>query len=277
MGYSAGCEFDQRAATKVEMIPEIFRIGPIPINSFGLMIALALFAAIYRLAPSFAKNEIDPKLAERYVMAGGLSGLLGARIWFLLTHWQDVKGDPIGAIFSSAGFVFYGGFIFAAVVLYIMSKRDKIPIANFVNSIGPCLILGYGIGRLGCQLSGDGDYGMLTDSVLGMSYHTGVIPTPPGTFAYPAPLYESIMSFMILWVLTIVENRRGFFSFGTRRFGLYLALIAVERFLIEFIRINPKTYGPLSEAHMISIVFCLCGLACMISSRTNESSHAVQA
>lgn len=246
------------------MIPRIIEIGPIPINSFGVMIAAAVFAGSMLLSRSFQVNGINSKLAEKYAFTGVLAGLLGARLWYVfIDFYSQVKDNLLEALISSAGFTFYGGFIFSAIVLFIMSRMDKIPLAAFIDSTGPCLALGYAIGRLGCQLSGDGDYGMQTNSVLGMSYSTGVIPTPNGVLVFPTPLYESIMSLMILFILLKIERRKGFINVPYRRFAAYLSLISLERFLIEFLRINPKilVFGTLSlsEAQIISLVIFVVG------------------
>lgn len=243
------------------MIPEILSIGPIPINSFGLMVALALLAGIYRLAISFQRHGINPDLSERYVLTAGFVGLLGARIWHIVENYSDLKDDLLGAILSSAGFTFYGGFLVACVVLFFMSRRDKLPLAPFLDSMGPALALGYAIGRLGCQLSGDGDYGMATTSLWGMSYSTGVVPTPPGILAYPTPLFESTLSLLVLALLSHLERRP---SRPFRKFGAYLALISIERFLVEFLRINPRLLFGFSEAQLLAVGIFLVGLLLLV-------------
>lgn len=241
------------------MIPQIIQIGEIPINSFGLMIACAFLAGIYLLGRSFELNGISGRLAEKYVLLGGFVGLLGARILFVIDHLDQYKDDPWGALFSSSGFTFYGGFILSTIVLIGLSRLDKIKLSSFLDSTGPTLALAYAIGRLGCQLAGDGDYGIATESVFGMSYATGVIATPPGVLAFPTPLYESVMCLMILWVLLRVESAPAW-QVPYRRFSLYLMLIAPERFLIEFLRINPRIAFGLSEAQLIAIAIFIVGV-----------------
>jgi phosphatidylglycerol:prolipoprotein diacylglycerol transferase len=240
------------------MIPQIFSLGPIPVNSFGLCIALALLIGITVLTNSFKVNGLNPELAEKYVISAGITGLIGARIWYIITFYPEIKGNLLGAIFSTSGFVFYGGFIFASILLYFMAKKDKLNIASFVDSLGPALALGYAIGRLGCQLSGDGDYGKITDSILGMSYSTGVIPTAPGVLVFPTPLYESILSILIFVYLFRIEKNTDYHK-PYLRFSLYLILMACERFIIEFFRVNTKVLGGLSEAQVIALVLMFIG------------------
>lgn len=244
------------------MIPTLLELGPIPVRSFGLMVALALIAGGLRLAQSFRRYGIDPRLAERYVTAAGISGLLGARLWFIGENWAMVRGDLLGALLSSAGFTFYGGFIVAALVVIFLARRDGTDVGRLCDSLGPCLALGYAIGRLGCQLSGDGDYGVVTAGFWGMSYATGVVPTLPGQLVYPTPLFESTVSIMVLWVLSRVESRPALLPHRFQRFGLYLFLISIERVCVEFLRVNPELVAGLSEAQVIGLV--LMGLGSLL-------------
>lgn len=257
------------------MIPNVLELGPIPIRSFGLLVALALFAGAVRLAISFARYGIDPRLAEKYVTAAGISGLIGARLWFIVENWAYVRTDVVGALFASAGFTFYGGFIIASVVLYIMARRDGVEVARFCDALGPALALGYAVGRLGCQLSGDGDYGSATDSFWGMSYSTGVVPTPPGVRVYPTPLFESTIALAILFVLTSIERSSTLLGKPLQRFGLYLALISLERIVVEFFRINPRVFAGLSEAQVIGTLLLCLGLVLMAIPRLRPNSGSI--
>ena len=241
------------------MIPSILELGPFPIRSFGLMVALALVAGGLRLAKSFRHYGIAPQLAERYVTAAGISGLLGARLWYILENWPQLKGDLVSALFSSAGFTFYGGFIIAAITVILMARRDRTDVGRLCDSLGPCLALGYAVGRLGCQLSGDGDYGVMTSGFWGMSYATGVVPTLPGQLVYPTPLFESAASIVVLWVLSRVEARSDLLTERYQRFGLYLFLISIERVSVEFLRQNPPVLMGLSEAQVIGLALMLVG------------------
>lgn len=253
------------------MIPNVLELGPVPIRSFGLMVALALFAGALRLAQSFTRYGIDPRFAERYVTAAGLSGLIGARLWYMAENWSVVRYDLLGALFASAGFTFYGGFIIASIVLYSMARRDGIGVARFCDALGPALALGYAIGRLGCQLSGDGDYGSVTEGFWGMSYATGVVPTPDGVRVYPTPLFESAISLAIVWILSRVERSTATLSKPLQRFGLYLALISLERIFVEVFRINPEALAGLSEAQVIGAALLLLGVLFIFGPRPRNT------
>lgn len=240
------------------MIPIIIQLGPIPINSFGLMMALAILAASLLLAKTFQANGIDPSLGDKFAFTAGVSGLIGARIWFLAEHYNELAADFWSAAFSSAGFTFYGGFIIASLSVIFLCKQNKLSIAKVADCLGPALCLGYAVGRLGCQLSGDGDYGMQTTSFWGMSYATGVIPTDPGVLAYPTPFFESTIALVVMFILLKVDSSLKWQA-PFQRFGLYLILISTERFFIEFIRIERKFDSGYSEAQYIALILALIG------------------
>jgi len=256
------------------MIPTLIEIGPLPVRSFGLMVALALFAGAVRLAISFKRYGLDARLAERYVTAAGVSGLLGARLWYLVENWGEVKHDLLGALFSSAGFTFYGGFIIGSLVVLYLARRDGTDIGKFCDSLGPCLSLGYAVGRLGCQLSGDGDYGVATTGLWGMSYSTGIVPTPPGVLVYPTPLFESTISLLVLWFLSRIEVSPTALTGRFQRFGLYLVLISLERLCVEGFRVNPIVAWGMSEAQIIALV--LITLGCVLMLRGSRHKAAVR-
>ena len=241
------------------MIPTIFNLGPLPLNSFGLAIALAILAGVQTLQHSFRNNGINPRLAEKYVFLGGLIGIVAARLWYVfIEDYDQLKHNLAAALLSSAGFTFYGGFIVAALSLLLISRIDKIPFSNFIDSFGPTLALAYAIGRLGCQLSGDGDYGIATTNFLGMSFAEGIVPTPPGILVYPTPLYESIWSGLVALYLFKIELLPQWQT-AYSRFGAYLVLLGLERFCVEIIRINPEVAGQLSQAQIVAILLILIG------------------
>lgn len=254
------------------MIPRLLSFGPLPVNSFGLMVALGILSGVFVLESSFSRQGINPKLAERYALGAGFTGIVGARLWYILENWTTLQHDLWGALTAGAGFTFYGGFILATVVLYCMTLWDGIKLHKLVDSVGPALALGYAIGRVGCQLAGDGDYGIPTKTIFGMSYSTGVVPTPPGVLVFPTPFFESLMSLLVFMVLIRLEESERF-NRPFRCFGVYLALMSLERFLIEFIRVNPKLVGVLSEAQILAVALFLVGVGCIIFLGKSKTSN----
>jgi phosphatidylglycerol---prolipoprotein diacylglyceryl transferase len=255
------------------MIPQLFSLGPIDINTFGLSLALALLVSVKSVEKSFVVFKINPSIAERYVLVAGVVGVIFARIWYILEDWSFYSEnlysqDLYDAIFSGSGFTFYGGFIFAALAIFILRARSGIPLGDFVDSLGPTLAVAYGIGRLGCQLSGDGDYGIPTTyAYLGMSYETGVLPTPQGVKVFPTPLYETAVCFAIYFFLKRLELNESLKKTSGNLFAIYLLLISLERFFIEFLRPNNKLIYSLSQAQLIAIALLIFALLILIFNR----------
>ena len=211
-------------------------------------------------------------------------GLLGARLFSILENMDSFLSDPLGQLFSGSGLTIHGGLILAFIANYIYVKRHNIPPIHVMDAIAPALILSYAVGRLGCQLSGDGDWGIinelakpswfiLPDSFWAYDYPHNVLNegvdiegcpdkycrrlSPP---VFPTPIYEiiaSVIIFIILWVLRKRVQITGFIFF------LYLILMSIERFFVEFIRVNPRydTLGmELSQAQLISIGLFFAGI-----------------
>ena len=239
------------------MIPEIFSVGPFPVNSFGLCVALGLFAAILSVQRSLFRYGADYKQAENMVFVAGISGVIGARLLHLIEIFDGFTPEFWQAAIAPAGFTFYGGFILATICVALFALRQKMPLPIAAGVAAPAVALGYAIGRLGCQLSGDGDYGISTESILGMSYGTGYVPTPPGVLAYPTPLYESFLCLVIAWLFFRLEEQPAWRQRPLKIFGLGVLLLAVERFSIEFLRINPDLVGTLSQAQLIAIAIAI--------------------
>ena len=232
------------------MIPTIFQLGPIPIHSFGLMMVLCFLAGMRRLELSLAEHGEDKTHAESMVFWAAIGGLLGARVLFILGSLEQLVADPLGVIFSGAGFVFYGGLIggFLAVTVYI--KKNGLSFWKMADLIGPALAIGYAVGRIGCHLSGDGDYGRASDLPWAVNYAFGAVPTTE--VVHPAPIYESISAFLICFLLLKVE-RAGLLSATGQRAGLYLILMSIERFFIEFIRIESVVFEGLTQAQVFAV------------------------
>lgn len=239
------------------MYPYLLEIGPITIASFGTMVALGFVGAMYVLKYDFGRQGIDPELGSSVVTAAMVGGLVGAKLYFVLfempptSSWEEL----LGGIFSGSGLTWYGGFIVATFAVVWTIRRHGAPLWKAADSIGMGLALGYAIGRIGCQLAGDGDYGVPTDLPWGMAYPDGVVPTLDKV--HPAPVYETLMGLGIFG-----------FLWGTRRRGwppglsfcFYLVLAGLARFLVEIIRINPKVIGSLSGAQLISLCMMAAGV-----------------
>jgi phosphatidylglycerol:prolipoprotein diacylglycerol transferase len=246
------------------MIPTIIDFGPFGIHSFGLMMVLAFLAAWRRLYLSLSFAGENPSIAEDMIFWAAIGGIVGARLGFLLSFPQQLMEDPITAVFSGAGFVFHWGFVFGLLSLWILSKLRNFDFVHYSDLAAPALALGYAIGRIGCQLSGDGDYGIETSLPWAMGYPNGVIPTLGGILVHPTPVYETISCLCIAWILVRVTNLNIFQGKGNI-FALFLMLMAAERFLIELIRIEPVIWLGLTQAQIVSALFFTVGTARLVT------------
>lgn len=255
------------------MIPVLFSIGPIPINAFGLMMVCAFFAAWRLLWLNLRRAGEPVELAEDMVMYAAIGGIAGARIDYLLSFPEEFMRDPLGAAFGGAGFVFYGGLIGGFLAVWIFLRIKGKPFLPYADLTCPVLALGYAVGRIGCHLSGDGDYGIPSNLPWAVSYSLGVVPTPPGVRVHPTPVYETLAAFAVTALLLSLLFRHSFKKPG-QLFGLYFILSAICRFLVEFIRIEPVVAWGLTQAQLAAIGCSLFGLVLMsgvLSPKTTAS------
>jgi prolipoprotein diacylglyceryl transferase len=218
-------------------------------------------------------------------VAAAVGGILGAKIFDLFDNWESFIQDPIGSLASGGGLAFFGGLVlgFVAVVGYMW--KHNIPFLPTADAVAPALTAGYGVGRIGCQLSGDGDWGIvnaapkpgwmsfLPDWMWAYRYPHHVLNTeltdPVNSVpiegykwlynmelsqpVYPTPFYEVMMMLLVFGILWALRTR---IKLTGALFFIYLGLIAIERFMIEKIRVNVVhdiAGVKLTQAEIISI------------------------
>jgi phosphatidylglycerol:prolipoprotein diacylglycerol transferase len=200
-----------------------------------------------------------------------IAGLVGARIFSILDYPRQFLEHPAAMIFSRTGFSIYGGLCFGVSAGVIYLRKCAIPMLPMLDAVAPSLMLGYAIGRLGCQLSGDGDWGIASNLVLkpawlpdwmwGQTYEGNILGVSlPAGGVYPTPIYEAAMALVLFGVLWLLRSQRcqpGFL------FSMYLMLAGFERLLIEKIRINVDYHlfgWAFTQAEAISFTLVLAGL-----------------
>ena len=240
------------------MIPDSLHIGPIPIHVFGICLALAFLTGNWVMARELGRRGYDPEIASSVIVWAAAGGIIGARLWLVVEQWQDFLDDPVGLLLTGSGFVFYGGLVGGALAVTWVLRRHRIPWWRGADAAAPALAVGQAIGRIGCQLSGDGDWGQVTEVPWGMAYPHAVVgwPHPPGVSVHPTPVYESAAYFAVFAFL--LWRRRQPAPDGTI-FAWYLVLASGARFLVEFVRINPIVAFGLSAAQLVSLVLVAIG------------------
>jgi len=268
------------------MLPVLFRIGDIPVYSFGLMMGIAFLVANYFFVREMRRRQIPnpDDTTGTVTLIALVGGVIGSKLFSLLENWNEFIQNPLGEIFSAAGLTFYGGLIVATLSIYFYVRRKGIPFMRVADAAAPVLILAYGIGRIGCQLSGDGDYGIPSTLPWAMGYPNGTVSTlaaknpelaakfsemfpgqavPADIMVHPAPVYETLAAlaiFLVLWNL-----RKRSWPMG-KMFAIYLICAGFERLLVEFIRLNPLYLG-LSQAQWISVGMIALGSAMLVKLR----------
>ena len=234
------------------MYPEI-DIGPVTLQTFGLMFGLGFVAAGLVIARRFGELGKPPDWAYEMAFVALLGGLIGSRAYFLIENWSDISGDILGNLFSGAGLVWYGGAIGGAAAVLLWARYRGILGLALLDLAAVPLALGYAIGRVGCQLSGDGDYGESWDGPWAMAYPDGTVPID--TPVHPTPIYETLAMGLVAIVLWRLRDR---FRPGIL-FALYLIAAGLERFLVEFVRRNDEVALALTQAQLWSLAMMAAG------------------
>jgi phosphatidylglycerol---prolipoprotein diacylglyceryl transferase len=238
------------------MFPVLLKIGPITIGSYGLMLAIAFLTTLWLLKREFEHNNFPGEWAYSVIMAAAIGGIVGARLYFILEHVGEFLKSPVSMTFSGSGLTWYGGFIGGLLAVLWTIHKFSAPDLVIADLISPLLLLGYGIGRIGCFLAGDGDYGPPSHLPWAMSFPHGIVPTDVPV--HPTPLYELLMSlilFAILWRLRKRPHLPGMMLSGM------LVFYGIERFVAEFWRLTPKIlWGWMTMAQILSIISILIGV-----------------
>ena len=247
------------------MIKEIFSIGSFSISPFGLLLVMAFFAAFLQLRSNMKRmglgNEEDP---STIVFWAGFGGIFGGKIYYAILY-----GD-LALIFDRAGIVWYGGLIGGTLMAVWAMRRAELPVVRTVDAAAPGMAIGYAVGRIGCLLVGD-DYGRPTDLPWGIKFEHGLPPTTAGHLrhqfgadipagipdsqllaVHPTQIYETLGATVVwmisMWMLLKLRLRPGLVFLFT------FALMAIERFLVEFVRLkDDRFFGFLSLAQVISL------------------------
>ena len=265
---------------------------PLPIPMFGLLVVCAMFGAGACLRAQLRRMHASGQIgnARRKVGAGVawielapqdivhdltaivmVAGVLGARLFHIFEHLDSFMAAPWDMILSRSGFSVFGGLILGTIAGLLFIRRWHMSASAMLDAVAPAMMLGYAIGRIGCQISGDGDWGTTANMALkpdwlptwfwAQTYQNnifGEVIAAPGV--YPTSIYETGMAlacFGLLWAL-----RKHAFKTGWL-FSVYLLLAGLERFAIEQLRVNPKfdVLGfQLTQAEVIAGVLIVLGL-----------------
>jgi phosphatidylglycerol:prolipoprotein diacylglycerol transferase len=239
------------------VLPELHILG-LTIQTFGLMLALALVSSGVLVGWRLKELGLPVDWVYEIMFCAGVGGIAGAKLWYVVE-----KGD-LGSLFSGTGLVFYGGALGGALAVMAYSRHRGFLDYRLFDMGAPALAIGYAVGRLGCQLAGDGDYGIPSNLPWAMAYPKGTVPTT--VEVHPTPIYE----FLVMGAVTIWLWRRRDRVRPGELIGWWAVLAGIERFLVEFIRRNDDIWGPFSLAQFVSVVMIVVGGWWLLRVRSRE-------
>ncbi len=256
------------AAASKAVIP-FLHLGPLTLSTYGIMVAVGLYAGFLVLNADLKRRRWNADAAN-IIFVTGVSGLIGSKFYHVLESPRDLLANPVHMLFSNTGFAWFGGFLGGVAALLLLGRHYKLSPLQTLDVSSPAAALGYAFGRMGCLLSGDGDYGIPTSLPWGMSFPNGLVPTTQRV--HPTPIYEFIAWVLIACILWRADRH-------SRPAGwilaLYLVLTGVARFLVEFIRINPRVFLDLSNAQWASVASIVLGAILLaVVARNPQRSEA---
>ena len=250
-------------------IPFAYQLGPLEITGFGLGMLLAFVIGQIVATAVLERRGQDGEVMGDVTVGAVIGGLVGAKLYYAI-----LTGDP-GAVFSRAGFVFWGGLIGGIIASVLVIRHKGRRFTEISDACAPALAAAYAVGRTGCWAVGD-DYGRPWNGFLAVTFPQGAPPStvanlvqqfgligyadlPPGYViaVHPTQLYETAMGlvmFAILWRLKDHRHAAGWL------FGVYCVLQGIERFLVEFLRAKDDRFvGPFTVAQAIAMTFVVAG------------------
>jgi phosphatidylglycerol:prolipoprotein diacylglycerol transferase len=255
------------------MISELFHIGSFSISPFGVMLVFAFLGGFLQLRWGMRRQGIgDEEDASALIFAAGVGGIIGAKVYYALLNrdWH--------LLFDRSGLVWYGGFILGTAAVLFTINRRRLPVWELADAVAPALALGYAIGRIGCFLVGD-DYGRPTSLPWGVAFPVGLPPTTAGALrqfgvavaqgipddtllrVHPTQIYETL-SCLVIWGIGLWLFKRGLRKGQTAL--IVLALLAVERFLVEILRAKDDRFFAgftLAQGISVAVFLIVTGLA----------------
>jgi phosphatidylglycerol---prolipoprotein diacylglyceryl transferase len=245
----------RRAVASLPSVLKQIDVLGVQLQTFGIFFALNFLAWAAVVARRLKEIGKPVDWAYEMLFAALVGGLIGARGYYLLQNYDAAKDDLLGSVFSGSGLIWYGGLIGGAVAVVLWARWRGFLSLALLDLAAPALALGYAIGRIGCQVSGDGDYGKVSDLPWAMGYPHGSVPTAAGVEVQPTPIYETLS--MGLLALTLWRLRDALRPGAV--FAIYLVGAGAERFVVELWRRNDHVLGALTAAQIESAAMFLAG------------------
>lgn len=246
------------------MYNELFRIGPVTIYGYGLMVAIGILVCFYMADRRARKMGLDPDVIFNVGFISIIGGFITSKLFYIAMDLPNIiKNGLFFKSLISNGFIVYGGLIGGVFTAVAYLRMKKIPFLPYFDLAAPSIIVAQGLGRLGCLLAGC-CYGRATDSRFGMVFHNSGF-APNGVRLIPTQIISSIGDFVIMFILLWYARRKP----KVGRVGaLYIILYAVGRFLVEYLRNDFRgSVGPLSMSQFISLLMLVPGILLFLKAK----------
>ncbi len=243
------------------MLRELLHIGPVTIYGYGLMVAIGVISCVLVGMNRAKKLGVNPDILFNAAFIGIIFGIIGAKLMYWITIFPDIIKNPKLLLDLTGGFVVYGGLVLGvgAAIVYLRIKKE--PALSYIDIAAASIALGQGFGRIGCFLAGC-CYGKVAPDG---AWYAVTFPTggeaPAGIGLYPTQLMSSAFNFLLFFFLCYMTTR---VRFRGAIVSLYMMIYSAARFLIEFIRTEPQTVGPLTTAQFTAIFVFTAGLILFI-------------
>lgn len=238
------------------MYPDLIKIGDFTISSFGVMIALCFLAGYWLISLETTRKKLNEKVISNMFLATMIGGIVGAKLLYLFENVPlgDLIRHPLTHLLSRGGLTFYGGFLGALIIVWIIAHRNRISMWTIGDLAAPAAALAYSIGRIGCLLVGD-DYGVPSNLPWAIAFPKGLPPTTEAV--HPTQIYEIVImfiAFLYIWKIRTKLRPAGWL------FSIYLIIAGFERFFIEFLRsTTPSPIPNLSVAQVMALGLIVVG------------------
>ncbi|MBI3920289.1 MAG: prolipoprotein diacylglyceryl transferase [Armatimonadetes bacterium] len=254
------------------MCPILFRIHGIPIHTYGLLIVGGFAVAMWWSVGECKRRGLPPETGLDYATWALISGILGARLLYVLLNWSEYSEDPVSIFrLPQGGLSFHGSVAGGILAIFVFCRRRQLNFWRMADMLTPCVILGYPIARMGCLFNGC-CYGSPTSLPWGMRFPNVMSPgqmTPP---SHPAQVYSSILTLFLFLLLLRMES---LFHYDGQKFCFYLIFTALDRFVMEVFRKGATAQvlvAGLTDAQVASILMILTGLLLYRFFERNRSS-----
>jgi len=245
--------------------PILFNVGGVTFYSYGVMAVLAMVAAGLVVQRLSRRLGLQPGVAVELTVAAIIGGLAGARFYWLAEHWHEVRGNLLHAVSGGAGLTWYGGLLGGVVAVIVLARIRRLPLGLVANVMAPAVAVGYAVARVGCLLAGDGTYGGPSDLPWAMAFPRGTMPTTVPV--QPTALYETLAMLVVFIVLYRMARRP---QAGWYVFAWFLVLSGVERFAVEFLRVNPPWLLGFTPPQWFALVGVLMGAVVLFATRARD-------